>query len=60
MMKLAKCFSLQQSLVTLFQNRTLKDPEDAELEIFNGIRVLATAVIIMGSTYFYTLKGAAL
>lgn len=58
--KLVKCFSLQQSLLTLFQNRTLKDPEDAEFEIFNGLRVLACAVIILGETYFYTLKGAAL
>jgi len=38
----------------------LKDPEDAEFEIFNGLRVLATAVIILGNTYFYILKGPAL
>lgn len=51
-----KCFSLQQSLRTLFTKRA-KDEEDSELEVFNGVRVLACACVILGNTYFYMLRG---
>jgi peptidoglycan/LPS O-acetylase OafA/YrhL len=37
--------------------RRIKDEDDQELEVFNGIRVLACTGIILGSTYFYMLKG---
>lgn len=40
----------------LFTKRA-RDEEDEELEVFNGIRVIACACIILGSTYFYMLKG---
>lgn len=54
--KVVKCFSLQQSLRTLFTRR-VRDEDDAELEVFNGVRVIACASIILGNTYFYMLKG---
>jgi hypothetical protein len=37
--------------------RRVRDEDDAEMEIFNGIRVLACTGIILGSTYFNMLKG---
>ena len=56
MQKVVKCFSLQQSLTTLFTSR-VKDDDDEEMSIFNGIRVLTCCSIILGSTYFNMLKG---
>ena len=51
-----KSFSIQESLKTLFTQRC-KNPEDNDLEVLNGVRVLTLAVIILGNTYFYILKG---
>jgi hypothetical protein len=56
MERLVKCFSLQQSLTTLFTRR-VRDEDDAELEVFNGVRVLACVTVILGNSYFYMLKG---
>ena len=33
------------------------EDEDGELEVLNGVRVISCASIILGSTYFYMLKG---
>jgi hypothetical protein len=51
--------SLQRSLSKIFSPR-INDQDDEEFAIFDGLRVVACAVIILGNTYFYILKGAAL
>ena len=35
--------------------RSMKN--DSELEALNGIRVLLTAIVILGNTYLYILRG---
>lgn len=51
-----KCFSIQDNLALLFTKRA-SNPEDSNLEILNGIRVMTLALVILGNTYFYILKG---
>jgi len=35
----------------------VRDEDDSELEVFNGVRVLACVTVILGNSYFYMLKG---
>lgn len=35
----------------------MRDEDDSELEVFNGVRVLACVTVILGNSYFYMLKG---
>ncbi len=56
MEKVIKCFSIQYNLRTLFNKRAKED--DIEFEVFNGVRVICLSFIILGNTYFFTLKGA--
>ena len=41
----------------MFTRRVKDEDEDGELEVLNGVRVISCASIILGSTYFYMLKG---
>lgn len=38
---------------TLFKKRSTST--DKELELFNGVRVITLAIIILGNTFFYIL-----
>ena len=57
--KMISACSFQRSLSKIFAPR-ITDQDDEEFAIFDGLRVVATFVIILGNTYFYILKGAAL
>lgn len=56
MERVVKCFSLQQSLGRLFTSR-VRDEDDEELSVLDGVRVLACVTVILGNSYFYMLKG---
>jgi peptidoglycan/LPS O-acetylase OafA/YrhL len=53
--KLMRSFSVHHTLNRLFQRRT--EDDDSNLEVLNGVRVLTLALIILGNTYFFILKG---
>lgn len=50
-----RSFNIQDNLRLLFAFRSPKD--DREMEVFNGVRCIAIAFIVLGQTVFYLLRG---
>ena len=53
--KFIRSFAVQENLGLLFKRRA--PPEDANLEVLNGVRCILVILIIMGNTYLYLLLG---
>lgn len=51
-----RSFSLKRNAKKLF-SKSKFSKEDQELEVFNAFKVLSICLIVLGNTYFYTLKG---
>lgn len=47
---------MQRNLKKLSAERKY-DPEDDELEVFNAVKAVSIAVIVLGNTYYYVMSG---
>jgi hypothetical protein len=58
--KLVRCFSIQQSIASIFTERLTgeRKTQDKEFLCLEGVRVLTLNAIILGNTFFYILNGA--
>lgn len=52
--KFLRCFSVMDNLSKL--SKPLAKQGDQELEVLNGLRVIFCILIILGNSYFYTLR----
>lgn len=54
--KVLRSFSLKRNAKKLFSPSKFSK-EDQELEVLNAFKVLSICLIVLGNTYYYTLKG---